>query len=252
VTAIEVHPDGNQIYIGYNTGNVQYTNNGGVNWSNVSAGTTTAVTDIAINDSPPAGVSREAIFTFGGYNQTNIYKYSLSNVPAWEDITLGFDMQVNTITYHPNRKDWIYAGTDVGIFSSEDKGKNWSVTPLYDGQSIAYDNEGPIYTEVSELFWDSIGVFQAWSLHAATFGRGVWFSNLVLDTIHVNNNHIGGELGTRAFPFRTFKSGLVVAENTGAVLNIMTSTVFDEVPTIITADKRVLIRSSANSKSIVE
>ncbi|WP_386067792.1 WD40/YVTN/BNR-like repeat-containing protein [Tahibacter sp. UC22_41] len=65
---------------------------------------------------------------------------------------------VYTVTQHPLNPNRIYAGTEVGLFASEDNGASWSTT-----------SDGPAHTSVRRLVWlnDS-------TLVAATHGRGMF------------------------------------------------------------------------------
>jgi hypothetical protein len=64
---------------------------------------------------------------------------------------------VRTVAIHPRRSEWVYLGTDVGVFASEDGGLTWSPT-----------NNGPANCRVDKLTW--LGE----KLIAATFGRGIY------------------------------------------------------------------------------
>jgi hypothetical protein len=95
--------------------------------------------------------------SFGGYD-ANLYR-STDNGANWSDITGTLPaVPIFTITRHPANGNWLYAGTEVGLFSSEDGGTSWYTT-----------NDGPANVEISELSWldDS-------TLLAATHGRGMF------------------------------------------------------------------------------
>ena len=64
---------------------------------------------------------------------------------------------VRAIAIHPRRTDAVYAGTEVGVFASEDGGVSWSPT-----------NEGPANVSVNCLFW------MGETLVCATHGRGMF------------------------------------------------------------------------------
>jgi hypothetical protein len=70
---------------------------------------------------------------------------------------------IRTVVQHPQVGSFLYAGTDEGVFTSEDNGITWSIV-----------NDGPANVRVDQLFW--IGN----NLHAATYGRGMFRANVVV------------------------------------------------------------------------
>ena len=62
---------------------------------------------------------------------------------------------------HPRRSDFLYLGTEVGVFTSEDAGVTWSPT-----------NEGPTNCAVYDLFWMNE------ILVCVTHGRGMFSIDL--------------------------------------------------------------------------
>ena len=86
----------------------------------------------------------------GGMTWTNI----ASTLPA---------KSVRTITQHPAAQKYLYAGTEAGLYTSEDGGANWS--PV---------NDGPANVAVNQLFWITDPNTLAISLVAATQGRGMF------------------------------------------------------------------------------
>ena len=77
----------------------------------------------------------------------------------WEDISKGKlpDIPVYTMTVHPERPDWLYAGTEKGLYTSADGGESWSVS-----------FKGPVAARVSDLFWMDN------TLCVVTYGRGIF------------------------------------------------------------------------------
>ena len=66
---------------------------------------------------------------------------------------------VYTLAIHPNNSKWLYAGTETGIFTSQDGGNSWTVP-----------QDGPANVSVNELFFPA----GTTTLYAATYGRGLW------------------------------------------------------------------------------
>jgi hypothetical protein len=71
---------------------------------------------------------------------------------------------VFAIQQHPTVSSWLYVGTAVGLFASENGGTTWSTS-----------NEGPANVQVRDLNWysDTPAV-----LLVGTFGRGIWRATL--------------------------------------------------------------------------
>ncbi|MCP5007828.1 MAG: hypothetical protein GY941_28410 [Planctomycetes bacterium] len=192
------------IWVGYDNGHVARTLDGGTNWDVVDNNPPTVlpnrwVKDIAINPSN----SNEVFVTFSGYNIDNVWHTTDAGL-TWTQRTGTVpynlpELPVNTIRYHPSNQNWVYIGTDLGIFASEDKGLTWNVTPRYTG------NEGPANVEVSELFWQG-GEY----LIAATHGRGM-FRCRPLDVIFVDANRTVPGDGSFTKPYQTITEAVNAA-----------------------------------------
>jgi len=62
---------------------------------------------------------------------------------TWRDISGTLpDVPSRSITRHPKNPQWLYAGTEVGLYTSEDGGKTWSTK-----------NDGPGTVSIEELVW---------------------------------------------------------------------------------------------------
>ncbi len=237
-SAIDIYKSGsNVIWIGYNNGVVSYTTNAGGSWLNANQPWGNRfVTDIAIN--PTAMSPPEVIVTVGGYDTGNVWLTS-NNGSSWVKRTGTAPndlpaLQVNTVRYHPLQPNWIYVGTDLGVFASEDKGLNWNLTPLY------ADNEGPLNTPVEELFWQGTSY-----LIAATHGRGM-FRCRPLPIVYVDKDYLGVEDGTEFQPYNTVQKALN-AYGPGAIISIKSNT-YDEPAFTIT--KRGKIQATGGTVQI--
>ena len=155
-------------------------------------------------------------------------------------------MHISSVIWHPSNSDWIYVGTDSGIFASEDKGQTWSVTPLY---NAGRGGEGPIYTEVRQLFWQP----GRNRLCAATHGRGIWRSNEIKDKIYVDKDQICVPIvsicdGSFSRPYNTFQEALEAAGH-GSEIIFKSSGNHEEIPASAAAvivDKRITITLDNN------
>ena len=99
--------------------------------------------------------------SFGGFQRDNLWR-SDDDGATWQAIAGALpDAPIRAVTVHPHRSDWIYVGTEVGTFASEDAGANWSPT-----------NEGPANVSVDDLFW------MGEKLVCVTHGRGLFMIDL--------------------------------------------------------------------------
>lgn len=169
ISAIAVapgHPD--VIWVAQNDGKLDKTANGTAmtpSWTPVddNAGTDPLPerypTRILIDPDDPATV----YVAFGGFGDGNLQR-TVDGGTSWTDVTgdgaTGLpDAPIRGIARHPCNPSWLYAGTEVGVFATEDGGATWS--PL---------NEGPADVSIDELVFLS----QSTVLLAATHGRGLW------------------------------------------------------------------------------
>lgn len=160
ISAIAVNKGNSSvIWIGHNNGDVYKTTNGTAatpTWTRVDT-TTPALpnrfcTRIALDSNPNV-----AYVTFGGYTTGNVWKTTNAGT-TWTNIhgTLPA-APVYSLTMHPSNSNYLYVGTEVGVFASANAGVNWSPT-----------NEGPTNCSVNELLW------MKKVLLAATHGRGLF------------------------------------------------------------------------------
>ncbi|HEX9462932.1 MAG TPA: hypothetical protein VGB82_10070, partial [Alphaproteobacteria bacterium] len=165
ISAIAVAPvNSDRIWVGHGNGDVFVTTSGTAAspvWTKVDDGSTALpnrfVTRIAVDPRD----NNVVYVSFGGFSANNLWK-TTDGGTSWTPLTGSGarslpQAPVETIAIHPNNSQWLYAGTEVGIFASEDGGATWNVP-----------QDGPANVSVKELFW--IGS----TLHAATFGRGLY------------------------------------------------------------------------------
>jgi hypothetical protein len=95
--------------------------------------------------------------TFGGYERTNVWT-TADGGTTWSNLAQALpEAPVRALTIHPDNSAFLYAGTEVGVFASQDRGASWSPT-----------NEGPTNCSVDDLFWmDRV-------LVCVTHGRGMF------------------------------------------------------------------------------
>jgi len=117
------------------------------------------VTRILFSREDPATI----YVALGGFSDENLLR-TTDGGKTWKDVTgngstgLPF-APIRGIAQHPQKAKWLYVGTEVGVFASEDGGETWaSVHPRLAAVSV---------DEVVFLHKSTI-------LLAATHGRGLW------------------------------------------------------------------------------
>lgn len=151
--------ESNPKYIYAATSNtLKRTTNGGSTWETIHNSSTT-ITYIAINPLDP----KQIYITKSGYN--NFEKVLFYDGNNWEDISGNLPpVPVNTIVIENPDIHSIYIGTDIGVFYSD----------LNSGYWKKFEGEMP-NTIVNELeIHKSSG-----KLYAATYGRGLWRTDLL-------------------------------------------------------------------------
>lgn len=153
--------DPNTIYI-VKSGFPYKTTDGGTTWNSISSNLASSIyiSSIAVNPTDPdilwASVSgytaNSKVFTSmdGGTSWIN-YSGTLPNIPA------------NTIVYENNSDEGLYVGSDLGVFYRDSTLSDW--IPFNNGLPNVVIDELEIYYPTGKL-------------RAATYGRGLWESDL--------------------------------------------------------------------------
>ena len=199
-----------KIYVGYANGTVSRTASSTPTWIDLDDNgvglPNSFVTDIAVN---PYN-SNDVIVSFNRDSGGALWR-STNGGSTWSNMgDLGLvplpDTPVHTVTFHPGNTSWIYVGTDVGVFATEDGGTNWSRTT---SNPIA---EGPANTMVSDLFWSED------RLIAATYGRGMYSTRpLVAVYVDVANAGNSGQDGSEANPYQSLNQAQQAAGHGTAI-----------------------------------
>ncbi len=168
ISAIAVAPGNSAvIWVGHNTGDVYKTTNGTVaapTWAQVDVNTPNLPDRYATRVTIDKNNADIVYVTFGGFSPDNVWRTTDGGL-TWADITgsglTGIpDVPVRSLVIHPDNSSWLYAGTELGIFTSENGGTDWLIP-----------HAGPTNTSVDELFWMNT------TLVAATHGRGLFKVN---------------------------------------------------------------------------
>jgi len=169
------------IWAGTDDGYVWVTEDGGVNWSDVSDG---LPHDRWVSRVEPSHHARErAYVSLNGYREDDItaYVYMTDDLgKTWTSISAGLPSEaVNVIREDPVNQDVLYVGTDRGVYVSLDRGKSW--TALQDGLPNVPVHDLKVHPRDRMLV-------------AGTHGRSVWvvdvlpvqeWSKVKDDAVHV-------------------------------------------------------------------
>lgn len=163
ISAIAVHKGSggsSLIWVGHNDGKLFKTTNGTAaspTWNAVGATALPAryCTRIVID---PTNANRVYV-TFGGFSPGNLWRTNDGGL-TWSNITGTLPgAPVYSLAIHPQHANFLYAGSEMGLFASNNGGTTWSPT-----------NEGPANCSVEELFW----LGNSSILIAVTHGRGMF------------------------------------------------------------------------------
>ena len=159
ISAISVAPGKSEIIMtGHGNGAVYRTNSGLAvtpDWTRVGEGTLPSRTVLSLAIDPRD--ANVAYATFGGFTANNVWK-TTDGGATWISISQGLpSAPARSLVIHPQNSSWIYLGTEVGIFASEDAGGSWKLP-----------HDGPANVAVRQLIWMNN------DLVAGTFGRGVY------------------------------------------------------------------------------
>lgn len=193
ISAITISPiTSSLILVGHNDGSIYRTLNGTdtiPTWTRINNPGGRMVTRLTI-DSTRA--TNWIYATFGGFAGDNVYR-TTDNGMTWVDITGAVatglpNVPVFSLVIHPVNPNFLYVGTEVGVFTSADAGATWELP-----------QDGPANVSVQELFW------LGGDLIAATHGRGIYRAS---GGVYVDCNWNGPFAGTFAQPFKTIAAAV--------------------------------------------
>lgn len=160
---IEIAPSNTNIIYATSANGIFKTTNGGASWSAITGTIPTGsaqLTDIAIDNLNPNNV----YVTLTGYSSANKV-YATSNGGAtWTNYSTGLpNIPMNCIVYSNNTPQALYVGTDVGVYYREASMSSWI----------------PYFTGLPNVVVSDMKIFYpTGKLRAATYGRGVWETDL--------------------------------------------------------------------------
>lgn len=167
IKSLAVAPsNGNQIYVATNN-TIYKTTNGGTNWLNISTGlpvSSAAISYITVHNTNP----NILWVSFSGYSTGNKVYKSTNGGSSWTNISNNLpNIPVNCITYEYGSNEGLYVGTDVGVYYTDNNLASW--------QSYMTGLPNVMVYELEIHYGSS-------KLRAATYGRGVWESDLFTST----------------------------------------------------------------------
>lgn len=154
--------DPNYIYAG-TLGNLYMTSNGGSSWTTITSGlpvSNASITGIAISDYDPLKIW----VTFTAYADGEKVYASTNGGVSWLNVSGTLpNIPVDCIVFQNNSSDALYIGTDFGVFYTDNTMNDW----------VSYN------TGLPNVIIDELEIqYDASKIRAATYGRGLWESNL--------------------------------------------------------------------------
>jgi len=150
--------DSDTVWVGHTNGALARTVDGTADqprWSSVGSALLPPRYCTGITIDP---VDKDVVYvSFGGFKRGNLWA-TRDGGTTWTDLSTTLPTApMRAVAVHPRRAELVYAGTEVGLFASEDAGVTWSPT-----------NQGPTNCSVDDLFW------MGESLVSVTHGRGMF------------------------------------------------------------------------------
>lgn len=151
---------------------IKRSSDAGGSWTDVT-GTlpvgTVGMNYIAINNNDPMSLW----VAFSGYSDGNKVFHSEDGGATWTNVSGTLpNVPVNTIVYENDSPDGLYIGTDVGVFYRDNNLADWI----------------PYMTGLPNVMVHELEInYAAGKLRAATYGRGLWESDLYYYVQYVND-----------------------------------------------------------------
>jgi photosystem II stability/assembly factor-like uncharacterized protein len=131
ITTIGESPvDGQVVYAGTDDGSLQVTRDGGATWSNITARVPGLEHGMVVSAVEPSHhVAGRVYISFDGHFSDDYRPYvavSEDYGQTWQPIVDGLPTwSVNVVREHPRTADLLFAGNEVGVYASFDRGRAW-------------------------------------------------------------------------------------------------------------------------------
>lgn len=183
INAIAIAPgDSNIVWVGYESSRIDVSTNGGTTWTrvdtNIGTGNPgTQVSSIAI-DKNDSNIVYVGFTGFSGTGYYNVWR-TTNGGASWTQITNNLpNAPVYAVAINPLNSAWLYVGTEIGVFASENTGTTWNV-PTGTGKN----GDGPANVAVEDLQWMGGGNSTGSTiLIAGTHGRSAWTAETLPQT----------------------------------------------------------------------
>jgi len=158
-----------RIYHSYNQpSELWVTNNGGGSWTDRTSGLPDSLyfTDVEVDDNNPLS----AWVTTGGYEAGQHVYHTTNGGATWNNITYNLpNLPVNCIIHQDDSyTNTVYVGTDIGVYYTNDTLFSWL----------------PFNTNLPNVIVSDLNIhYTDEKIYAATFGRGVWKTDILADTL---------------------------------------------------------------------
>jgi photosystem II stability/assembly factor-like uncharacterized protein len=166
--SLEVAPANSNYIYAATFAHIYRSTNGGANWTDITGSLPTssgAITGITISDANPDNVW----VTFSGFTAGDKVYYTPNGGGTWSNFSGTLpNVPANCIEYQNNSNELLYVGTDLGVFYRDGSMSDWS--PYNTGMPNVIIDELEIHYPTSKI-------------RAATFGRGIWESDLQTSTL---------------------------------------------------------------------
>ncbi len=177
------------LYTGSDDGRIMGTQDGGVNWVDLTPGIRDLPTNTYVSRLVASNARESRVYaTFDGHYSGDFAPYvyvSDDFGETWTSITAGLpNSSVNILAEHPDQENLLFVGNEVGLYVSTDRGSSWAA--LMNGLPTVPVDDIKIQPDHNDLI---IG----------THGRGIW----VMDNITPLDELAAGSVeASRSYLFR--------------------------------------------------
>jgi photosystem II stability/assembly factor-like uncharacterized protein len=154
------------IWVGTDDGNLQYTADGGKNWTNVVKNVNGVAANSPVSHVEPSRTNAGAVYaSFDRHMFDDFKPYIFKTTDAgksWTNISgnLPANAYVQVVREDPKNRNLLYAGTELGLFASYDGGRNWIPLNLKNLPNVAI-HDIVVHPRENDLI-------------LATHGRSIW------------------------------------------------------------------------------